>query len=135
MLETCAKTLEFLCQEGHSLFTRCDVARSTIVDMIVASYKDAVDDWRNLLLGEETPDDDETFNVCSSLKKLSLFYACHNINQWNLWDTLFQDVKVSDGTGSTGMLSRFFVKKICRLREFLTRRESNTLNRFWARRF
>lgn len=93
-METCAKTLEFLCQEGHSLFTRCDVARSTIVDMIVAAYKDAIDDWRNLLLGEETPDDDETFNVVSSLKKLSLFYACHNINQWNLWDTLFQDVKV-----------------------------------------
>lgn len=94
-METCAKTLEILCSEGHSLYTRCDVARSTIVDMIVASYKDAIDDWRNLLLGEETPNDDETFNVVSSLKKVSLFYACHNLNQWNLWGILFQDVKVS----------------------------------------
>ncbi|XP_025837464.1 cohesin subunit SA-1 [Agrilus planipennis] len=93
VLETCAKTLEFLCSEGHSLYTRCDVSRSTIVDMIVSSYKDAIDDWRNLLLGEETPNADETFNVVSSLKKLSLFYACHNLNQWSLWNTLFQDMK------------------------------------------
>lgn len=71
------------------------MARSTIIDMIVASYKEAIDDWRNLLMGEETPNADETFNVISSLKKVSLFYACHNLNQWNLWGTLFQDVKVN----------------------------------------
>lgn len=98
VLETCAKTLEFLCTDGHSLYTRCDVARSTIVDMIVASYKDAIDDWRNLLLGEETPNEDETFNVVGSLKKVSLCYACHNLNQWNLWNTLFQDVKETEST-------------------------------------
>ncbi|KAJ8926732.1 hypothetical protein NQ314_020849 [Rhamnusium bicolor] len=74
VLETLAKTLEILCTEGHSIYTRCDVARSTIVDMIVASYKEAIDDWRNLLLGEETPNADEIFN-------------------WNLWDTLFQDFR------------------------------------------
>lgn len=98
VLETCAKTLEILCSEGHSLYTRCDVARSTTIDMIVASYKDAIDDWRNLLLGEETPNADEIFNVVSSLKKVSLFYASHNLNQWNLWGTLFQDVKEIDSS-------------------------------------
>lgn len=96
VLETCAKTLEILCSEGHSLYTRCDVARSTIIDKIVASYKDAIDDWRNLIAGEETPNDDEIFNVVSSLKKVSLFYACHNMNQWTLWETLFEDVKEID---------------------------------------
>ncbi|XP_063901457.1 cohesin subunit SA-1 isoform X2 [Zophobas morio] len=96
VLETLAKTLEILCTEGHSIYTRCDVARSTIVDMIVVSYKEAIDDWRNLLLGEETPNADEIFNVVSSLKKVSMFYACHNLNQWNLWSTLFQDVKDTD---------------------------------------
>ena len=94
VLETCAKTLEILCTEGHSIYTRCDVSRSTIIDIIVASYKEAIDDWRTLLMGEETPNADETFNVVSSLKKVSLFYACHNLNQWNLWDSLFQDVEV-----------------------------------------
>lgn len=93
VLETCAKTLEFLCSEGNAIFTRCDVARSTIIDMIVSSYKDAIDDWRNLLMGEETPNADEIFNVVSSLKKVSIFYACHNLNTWQLWPTLFQDIK------------------------------------------
>lgn len=64
--------------------------------MIVASYKEAIDDWRNLMLGEETPNADEIFNVVSSLKKVALFYACHNLNQWNLWNSLFQDVKVRE---------------------------------------
>lgn len=96
VLETCAKTLEILCTEGHSIYTRCDVSRSTIIDMIVASYKEAIDDWRNLMLGEETPNADEIFNVVSSLKKVALFYACHNLNQWNLWNSLFQDVKVRE---------------------------------------
>lgn len=93
VLETCAKTLEFLCTEGNAIYTRCDVARSTIIDMIVSSYKDAIDDWRNLLMGEETPNADEIFNVISSLKKVSIFYACHNLDTWQLWSTLFQDIK------------------------------------------
>ncbi|XP_066254838.1 cohesin subunit SA-1 [Euwallacea similis] len=93
VLETLAKTLEVLCTEGHAIYTRCDVARSTIIDVIVSSYKEAIDDWRNLLLGEETPNADEIFNVVSSLKKVSMFYACHNLNQWDLWETQFQDFK------------------------------------------
>ncbi|KAF7278077.1 stromal antigen isoform X2 [Rhynchophorus ferrugineus] len=93
VLETLAKTLEILCSEGHTIFTKCDVARSTIIDVIVTAYKEGIDDWRNLLLGEETPNADEIFNVVSSLKKVSMFYACHNMNQWDLWETLFQDFK------------------------------------------
>lgn len=64
--------------------------------MIVASYKEAIDDWRTLIMGEETPNDDEIFNVVSSLKKVSMFYACHNLNTWNLWNTLFEDMKVRE---------------------------------------
>lgn len=98
VLETLSKTLEILCTEGHSIYTKCDVARSTIIDMIVTSYKEAIDDWRTLLLGEETPNDDEIFNVVSSLKKVSMFYACHNLNEWNLWNTLFQDVRDAESS-------------------------------------
>lgn len=51
VLETCAKTLELLCTEGNAIFTRCDVARSTLIDMVVNKYKEAVDDWRSLIEG------------------------------------------------------------------------------------
>ncbi|GAB0097039.1 SA [Sergentomyia squamirostris] len=92
VLETCAKTLEFLCTEGSAIYTKCDVARSTIIDQCVNRYKEAIDDWRTLIAGEEVPDEDEIFNVVSSLKKVSILFSCHNLNQWNLFDSLFRDI-------------------------------------------
>lgn len=93
VLETCAKTLELLCTEGNAIYTRCDVARSNAIDQCVNRYKEAIDDWRNLIAGEEIPDEDEIYNVISSLKKVSILYSCHNLNPWNLFDSLFQDIE------------------------------------------
>ncbi|GBP12511.1 Cohesin subunit SA-2, partial [Eumeta japonica] len=45
VLETCAKTLEYLCREGSATYTRCDVARSNIIDNAVNKYKDSIEDW------------------------------------------------------------------------------------------
>lgn len=52
VLETCAKTLEYLCTEGSATYTRCDVARSNIIDNAVNKYRDAIEDWRNLIAGK-----------------------------------------------------------------------------------
>lgn len=41
---------------------------------------------------DETPDDDETFNVVNSLKKISILYSCHNINHKNLWQSIIIDI-------------------------------------------
>lgn len=93
VLETCAKTLEMLCTEGSAIFTRCDVARSNIIDQCVNRYREAIDDWRNLIAGEETPDDDEIYNVNISLRKVSILYSCHNLNPCGLFESLFQDIE------------------------------------------
>lgn len=93
VLEACAKTLEFLCTEGSAIYTQCDVARSNIIDESVNRYKEAIDDWRNLIAGEETPDEDEIHQVCISLKKVSILYSCHNLNPWSLFSSLFQDIE------------------------------------------
>lgn len=93
VLETCAKTLEFLCTEGSAIYTRCDIARSNIIDQCVNRYKEAIDDWRNLIAGEETPNEDETYNIVVSLKKVAFLYSCHNLNNpWNLFESLFEDI-------------------------------------------
>lgn len=92
VLETCAKTLEFLCTEGSAIYTRCDIARSNIIDQCVNRYKEAIDDWRNLIAGEETPNEDETYNIVVSLKKVSILYSCHNLNPWNLFQSLYEDI-------------------------------------------
>jgi cohesin complex subunit SA-1/2 len=49
-------------------------------------------------LQEEEPDEDETFNLVHSLKKVSIFYACHNMGAWRIFDSLFECIqKAKDG--------------------------------------
>lgn len=93
VLDTAAKTLEYMCVEGQAIFTRCDVARSTLIDSIVNKYKEAMDEYRTLIDGAETPDEDEIFNVVQSLKKVSIFYGSHNMNPWNIWGSLYKDIE------------------------------------------
>ncbi|XP_039755567.1 cohesin subunit SA-1 isoform X2 [Pararge aegeria] len=92
VLETCGRTLELLCGEQHAVYTRCNVARATVTDMCVNRYKEAMDDYRSLVEGGETPDADEVFSVINSLRKVSIMYMCHNLNDTNIWDSLFEDL-------------------------------------------
>ncbi|KAL4713106.1 hypothetical protein ACJJTC_004492 [Scirpophaga incertulas] len=92
VVEACGRTLEYLCGEQGGVYTRCNVARATVTDACVARYREAADDWRSLLEGGETPDADEIFNVVNSLRKVSIMYMCHNLNDTNIWDSLFEDL-------------------------------------------
>lgn len=56
-------------------------------------YQEAIDEYRNLIEGNEEPDEDETFNVIQSLRKVSIFYSCHNMNPWGIWDSLYKDIE------------------------------------------
>ena len=50
VLETCAKTLEVLCNENNAIIcTKCDVQRSTLIDNIVKKYREAMDDWNAVI--------------------------------------------------------------------------------------
>ncbi|XP_017860100.1 PREDICTED: cohesin subunit SA-1 [Drosophila arizonae] len=93
VLETCAKTLECLCAEGSATYTRCNIARSNIIESAVNKYKDTIVEWRNLILGEETPNEDDIYNITIALKVLSILYSSHNLNSWDLFKSLFRDVE------------------------------------------
>ncbi|KAG1650209.1 Cohesin subunit SA-1 [Nymphon striatum] len=86
VLEACSKTYEALCMEELVIHSRCAVARGTLVDKLVNKYKDALEEYNQL--GEEV-DVDEIFAVKSSLKKISIFYSCHNLGPWGIWDGLY----------------------------------------------
>lgn len=100
VLETCAKTLGYLCTEGTGISTICDVARSNLIDTCVNKYKESIDDWRNLIEGEEIPDEEEKYNVVISLKRVAILFAAHDINAWNLFPSMFQDIEDSQGNYS-----------------------------------
>ncbi|XP_047741436.1 cohesin subunit SA-2 isoform X1 [Hyalella azteca] len=88
VLETAAKTLEVLCNEDYAIYSRCDISRSSLLDMLANTYKEANSEYFYLIEGQETPDDDEIFALNSSVKKVSIFYSCHNMGVCNLWDCL-----------------------------------------------
>ena len=60
--------------------------------MVTNRYKEALDEYTNLLTGNETPDEDETFALVSSLKKVATFYNCHDLGQLDIWDGLFKSL-------------------------------------------
>ncbi|XP_071445719.1 cohesin subunit SA-2 isoform X1 [Hetaerina americana] len=101
VLETCAKTLEVLCTEDTAIYTRCDVARSTLIDGVVNHFREAMDDYITLIAGEEEPDEDETFSVVHGLKKVSVVYSCHNMGPWHLWDHLIRCIVEAKDGGRT----------------------------------
>jgi len=89
VLDSCAKTLETLCDEKFAIFSRCDVARSRLLDLITNKYKEINDDISNLLIGGEELNEDDEFNLKSALKKVECFYTCHNLTNYGIWQSLF----------------------------------------------
>ena len=55
--------------------------------MVSGRYKEAVDEFMNLLNGKEEPNEDEIFGLVSSLKKVECFINCHNMGQWDIWES------------------------------------------------
>lgn len=51
VLETAAKTLEILCNDDYTIYSRCDIARSSLLDMVVNKYKEANDEYLTLIDG------------------------------------------------------------------------------------
>ena len=87
VLESCAKTLETLCDDKFAIFSRCDIARSRLLDMITNKYKEVNDDYSNLLIGGEEPTEDDQFDLKSALKKVECFYTCHNLTNHGIWQS------------------------------------------------
>lgn len=92
VLEACAITLDKVCNDKFAIFSRCDVARSRLLDMVSNNYKEAMDEYMNLLIGKEEPNEDEMFKLVSSFKKVEVFSNCHNMNTWSIWENMFDVV-------------------------------------------
>ena len=60
--------------------------------MVSNGYREAIDEYMNLLHGKEEPNDDEMFKLVSSFKKVEAFSNCHNMSQWNIWESMFDVV-------------------------------------------
>jgi len=102
VLEVAAQTLEKLCDKNLPIYGKCNIARSRLLDTIVNGYKESLDTYSSLLSGDEQPEEDERFALVSSLKKISIFYNCHDMSSLNIWDGLLKNIGASHEAVSEG---------------------------------
>lgn len=52
----------------------------------MTKYKEAIDEWNSLIAAhDDVPNADEIFNIESSLKKIEIFYSCHDLGKFAVY--------------------------------------------------
>uniref|UniRef100_A0A673VM95 Cohesin subunit SA n=1 Tax=Salmo trutta TaxID=8032 RepID=A0A673VM95_SALTR len=87
VLEVCSKTYHALCNDEFTIFNRVDIARSQLLDEMVDKFNRLLEDF--LQEGEE-PDDDDAYQVLSTLKRITAFHNAHDLSQWDLFSSNFK---------------------------------------------
>ena len=79
VLEECSKCLSYLCDEDNSIYIKCNLIRSTILDDLVNSFNSAMSLFDQLT----EVDENEMYPLIIALKRLAAFAENHNIVQYN----------------------------------------------------
>uniref|UniRef100_A0A674PD03 Cohesin subunit SA n=1 Tax=Takifugu rubripes TaxID=31033 RepID=A0A674PD03_TAKRU len=87
VLEACSKTYHALCNEEFTIFNRVDIARSQLLDELVDKFNRLLEDF--LQEGEET-DEDDAYQVLSTLKRITAFHNAHDLSGWDLFTSNFK---------------------------------------------
>ncbi|XP_024121856.1 cohesin subunit SA-2a isoform X1 [Oryzias melastigma] len=87
VLEACSTTYHYLCNEEFTIFNRVDIARSQLLDELLDKFNRLLEDF--LQEGEE-PDEDDAYQVLSTLKKISAFHNAHDLSKWDLFTSNYR---------------------------------------------
>ncbi|KAL1022220.1 hypothetical protein UPYG_G00023860 [Umbra pygmaea] len=97
VLEACSKTYSILCSEEYTIMNRVDIARSQLIDEMTDRFTHCVED---LLQAGEEADDDDIYNVLSTLKRLTAFHNAHDLTRWDLFGSCYRLLKAGIEQGS-----------------------------------
>uniref|UniRef100_A0A4W5QPH5 STAG1 cohesin complex component n=1 Tax=Hucho hucho TaxID=62062 RepID=A0A4W5QPH5_9TELE len=97
VLEACSKTYSILCSEEYTIMNRVDIARSQLIDEMSDRFTHSVED---LLQEAEEADDDDIYNVLSSLKRLTAFHNAHDLTRWDLFGSCYRLLKAGIEQGA-----------------------------------
>uniref|UniRef100_A0A672JQR5 Cohesin subunit SA n=1 Tax=Salarias fasciatus TaxID=181472 RepID=A0A672JQR5_SALFA len=106
VLEACSTTYHYLCNEEFTIFNRVDIARSQLLDELVDKFNRLLEDF--LQEGEE-PDEDDAYQVLSTLKKISAFHNAHDLSKWDLFTSNYRLL-------STGLQNGDMPEQVCSCR-------------------
>ncbi|XP_041930372.1 cohesin subunit SA-2 isoform X3 [Alosa alosa] len=87
VLEVCSKTYHALCNEEYTIFNRVDIARSQLLDEQVDKFSRLLEDF--LQEGEDL-DDDDAYQVLSTLKRITAFHNAHDLSKWDLFTSNYK---------------------------------------------
>uniref|UniRef100_A0A4W6CDX6 Cohesin subunit SA n=1 Tax=Lates calcarifer TaxID=8187 RepID=A0A4W6CDX6_LATCA len=87
VLEACSKTYHALCNEEFTIFNRVDIARSQLLDELVDKFNRLLEDF--LQEGEDA-DEDDAYQVLSTLKRITAFHNAHDLSGWDLFTSNFK---------------------------------------------
>uniref|UniRef100_A0A672JRL9 Cohesin subunit SA-2-like n=1 Tax=Salarias fasciatus TaxID=181472 RepID=A0A672JRL9_SALFA len=87
VLESCSKTYHALCNEEFTIFNRVDIARSQLLDELVDKFNRLLEDF--LQEGEDA-DEDDAYQVLSTLKRITAFHNAHDLSGWDLFTSNFK---------------------------------------------
>ncbi|XP_034431434.1 cohesin subunit SA-1a [Hippoglossus hippoglossus] len=97
VLEACSKTYSILCSEEYTIMNRVDIARSQLIDEMTDRFAHSVE---GLLQEAEEADDDDIYNVLSTLKRLTAFHNAHDLTRWDLFGSCYRLLKAGIEQGS-----------------------------------
>lgn len=80
VLEEGSRCLSYLCDEDQSIYTRCNLARSTILDDLVSTFNKAMDKMND----QNEVDESEFFPLVIALRRLSAFAENHSIVNYDI---------------------------------------------------
>ncbi|XP_039622245.1 cohesin subunit SA-2 isoform X2 [Polypterus senegalus] len=96
VLEACSKTYHALCNEEFTIFNRVDIARSQLLDELVDKFNRLLEDF---LQEEEEPDEDDAYQVLSTLKRITAFHNAHDLSRWDLFSSNYKLLKTGIKNG------------------------------------
>uniref|UniRef100_A0A672S9X9 Cohesin subunit SA n=3 Tax=Cyprinidae TaxID=7953 RepID=A0A672S9X9_SINGR len=97
VLEACSKTYSILCSEEYTIMNRVDISRSQLIDDLADRFNHSVEE---LLQAGEEADDDDIYNVLSTLKKLTAFHNAHDLTKWDLFGNCYRLLRTGIEQGS-----------------------------------
>uniref|UniRef100_A0A8C2HE83 Stromal antigen 2a n=1 Tax=Cyprinus carpio TaxID=7962 RepID=A0A8C2HE83_CYPCA len=87
VLEACSMTFHALCNEDFTIYNRVDIVRSQILDEQVDKFHRLLED---ILQEGEEPDEDDAYQVLSTLKRITAFHNAHDLTKWDLFTSNYK---------------------------------------------
>lgn len=89
LLEECSKTLYYFCDEETPIYSKCNIARSSILDDLVDKFTGAMHAFDKLT----EVDENEMYPLQVALKRITVFAENHDITRYDLVQNTFTILK------------------------------------------